>query len=134
MLTAAAEQRLGKLVDVAVLFELRHLASPSGHLRLRRPLRVLLARTDDALYLLEYRYRVLACRVGGVICDLPRRGLVAQCKRQPWAWPMTWRAEFSWPDAATFMAGALMASDEADRLVGLPGCEATCQARRSQSS
>jgi hypothetical protein len=32
---------------------------------------------------------------------------------------MTWSAEFSWPRDATYMEGALMASVEADRLVGL---------------
>lgn len=78
--------RLGELVDVAVVFDLRHLATPSGRLRLRRPVRVLLARTEEAFYLLEYRYRVFGCRIGGVICDLPCGGLVAHCERQPWAW------------------------------------------------
>jgi hypothetical protein len=81
-LRIAAERRLGELVDLAVVFDLQYLASPSGQLNLRRPIRVLLARTDNALYLLDYGYQLLGFRVGGVICDLPRHGLVAHCARR----------------------------------------------------
>lgn len=118
-LLTACEHRLGRVVDVASTLNLRRVASPAGNFKPRKPLQVVAALTEDDLWLLEFRYRVVSFEVGAVLCRLPRRGLVSQWRHRSWAWPAVWKVELSWPELATCVQGTLIGGDDADRIQGL---------------
>jgi hypothetical protein len=118
-LALACERRLGCQVELSLVFYLRRVASPGGRVKPRRRLRVVLALTAEAVYLLEFRYWLVGMSVGPVISCLPRDRLVACCRRRWWAWPSPWRAELCWPEAALFLAGELADGEDAQKLIGL---------------
>lgn len=76
----------------------------------------LLAVTDEHVYLLEYRRRTLAPRVGGVVAHLPRRGLVAQWQRRALG---AVSAELSWPEEHAFLTGRASPGPQTDQAIGL---------------
>ncbi len=118
-LSLACEQRLGRVVDVASTVSLQRVTSPFGSLKPGKSLRVVLALTEDDLWLLEFRYWALGFDVGGVLCRFPRAGLVSQWRHRSWAWPAVWKAEMSWPELATYVTGSLLGGDDANRIMGL---------------
>jgi hypothetical protein len=118
-LAMACEHRLGRVIDVASLFNLRRVTSPVGNLSPRRPLRLVVALTESDLWLLEFRYWAVGFDVGGVLCLFPRLGLASQWHRRRWAWPAVWKAELSWPELATYVTGSLIGGDDANRMMGL---------------
>jgi hypothetical protein len=118
-LAFACEQRLGRVVHVASTFHLRRIASPVGSFNPRKPLRVVVALSEDDLWLLEFGYWVVGFEVGVALCRFPRSGLVSQWRHRSWAWPAVWKVELSWPDLATYVAGSMIGRDDANRLMGL---------------
>jgi hypothetical protein len=118
-LARACEQRLGRIVDVATVFNLKRVTSPVGACRPRRPLRVVLALTEDDLWLLEFRYWTVGFDVGAALCRFPRLGVISQWSHRAWAWPAAWKAELSWPELGTYVVGSLIGGDDADRIMGL---------------
>jgi hypothetical protein len=118
-LASACEQRLGRIVLGASMLDLVRVSSPWGTFKPSKPLRIVVALTDDSLYLVELRSGAVSFSVGTVLCRFPRYGLVAQWRHRWWAWPAVWKAELCWPGAFTFVEGALMAGADADRLMGL---------------
>ena len=118
-LRIACEQRLGAAVQAASTFNLIRVRSPAGNLKPRRPLRVALALTDRDVWLLEFRYWVAGFDVAAALCRLPRSGLFSHWRHRSWAWPAVWKAELSWPEAATYVVGSLIGGDDADRIIGL---------------
>lgn len=118
-LTIACEQRLGRAVDVASTFNLQGIMSPAGNFKPRKPLRVAVGLTQSDVWLLDFHYWALGFDVGGVLCRVPRRGLVSQWRHRSWAWPAVWRVELSWPELATYITGSLIGGDDANRIMGL---------------
>lgn len=118
-LAMASEQRLGQVVDVASVFNLQRVTCPVGNFKPPKPLGVVLALTEDDLWILEFRSWAVGFDVGGVLCRLPRFGLVSQWRHRAWAWPAVWRAELSWPEIATYVTGSLIGGQDADRIMGL---------------
>lgn len=118
-LASACEQRLGLVVDVASMFDVRVLSSPAGSFEPRKPLGVVIALTEVDLWLLEFRFWVIGFRVGAALCRWPRHDLVATWHHRWWAWPNVWKAELSWPESGLYLEGALMSGADADRMTGL---------------
>jgi hypothetical protein len=118
-LATACEERLGRVVDVASTFNLQRVTSPVGNFKPRKSLRVALALTESDLWLLELRYWAVGFDVGGVLCQIPRLGLVSQWRQRPWAWPDAWKAKLSWPQLATYATGSMIGGRDADRMLGL---------------
>ena len=118
-LAMACDRRLGRVVDVASTFNLRRVESPVGNLKARKPLRVVMALTQDDLWLLEFGYWVVGFEVGPALCRFPRPGLVSRWRHRSWAWPAVWKVELSWPDLATLVVGSMIGGDDANRLMGL---------------
>lgn len=118
-LAMACEQRLGRIVDVASVFNLETVTSPVRNFDPWKSLRVALVLADGDLWILEFRYWAVGFDVGGVLCRFPRLGLASQWRRRWWAWPAVWKAELSWPGLATYISGSLIGGDDADRLMGL---------------
>lgn len=118
-LAIACEHRIGRVVDVASVFNLQRVASPVGNFEPRKPLRVVLALTKNDVWLLELRYWAVGFDVGGVLCRFPRLGLASHWRHRSWAWPAVWKAELSWPGLATYATGSLIGGDDADRIMGL---------------
>jgi hypothetical protein len=92
---------------------------PAGDLKPRKPRRVVLALTDQDIWLLEFRHWGIGFTIGAVRGRLPRDGLVAHWRHRRWIWPAVWRAELSWPDSATYVEGEMITGDDADRIMGL---------------
>jgi hypothetical protein len=99
-----AERRIGRPVHVAVPLLVDR--------RPGAPVRLLVALSDDTVYLLELRG---SRNVGGVTAALPRTELVAHFHRRL----RRLRAELSWPDRQAFIAGRLTPGAAADELIGL---------------
>jgi hypothetical protein len=118
-LALACERRLGQAVRAASTFNLHRIASPAGNLKPRKPLRVVLAMTDEEVWLLEFEYWVVGFDVGAALCPFPRGGLVSQWRHRWWAWPAVWKAELSWPELATYVVGSLIGGEDTDRIMGL---------------
>jgi hypothetical protein len=118
-LALACERRLGRRVEVSLVFYLRRVAWPSGRIKPRRRLRVVLALPAEALYLLEFRYWLVGMNVSPVLSCLPRDRLVARCRRRWWAWPSPWHAELCWPESTLFLTGELADGEDAEKLIGL---------------
>lgn len=118
-LAMACERRLGRVVDVASTFDLRRVASPAGNFKPRKALRVVVALSENDLWLLEFCYWVVGFEVGTALCRFPRPGLVSQWRHRSWAWPAVWKLELSWPDLATYVVGSMIGGDDANRLMGL---------------
>jgi hypothetical protein len=118
-LATACEQRLGRIVDAATTFDLHRLSSPAGSLKLRTPLRLVLALTDTDIWLLEFRHWVVGFTIGATLGRFPRRGLAPHWRHRRWAWPAVWKAELSWPETATYVEGAMIGGEDADRIMGL---------------
>jgi hypothetical protein len=118
-LVVACEQRLAQRVHVTCPFDLRRLMSPVGGLQPRRSCRVAVALTDEDIWLLELRRRLASVGVGAVLGHFPRRGLVAQFRKQGWPAPRGWTAEFCWPATATYVEGVIYASADAELIIGL---------------
>ena len=76
---------------------------------------LVLAVTDEHVYLLDYRSRTFAPRVGGVVGHLPRTGLVAQWQRRR----LAVKAELSWPEEHVFVTGRARPGAQTDRAIGL---------------
>ncbi len=68
-LAMACEQRLGRVVDAASTFNLRHVASPAGSFKPRKPLRLVVAMTDGDLWLLSHP----VLRSAAPVADNPAR-------------------------------------------------------------
>ena len=118
-LTIACEQRLGRVVYVASVFNLGRVTSPVGNFKPPKALPLVLALTEHDLWLLEFRSWAVGFDVRGVLCRLPRFGLVSQWRHRAWAWPAVWRAELSWPEIATYVTGSAISGQDADRIMGL---------------
>lgn len=118
-LAIACEQRLGQIVQVATLFELGQICSPTGSVKPRKPFGAAIALTDTDIWLLELRFWVIGFTVGRVIGRCPRAGLAAHWRHRRWAWPNVWKAELSWPDTAQYVEGTLMSGQDVDRLIGV---------------
>jgi hypothetical protein len=118
-LLAACEHRLGRVVEAASTFNLRRVASPAGNFNPRKPARLMLALSEDDLWLLDFKHRLVGFEVGAVLCRFPRHGMVAQWRHRSWAWPDVWKVDLSWPELATFVHGSLIGGDDANRLQGL---------------
>jgi hypothetical protein len=118
-LATACERRLGRIVHVASIFDLHRISCPAGSLKTRKPPRVVLALTDEDIWLIELHHWVVGFCVGAVMGRFPRRGLVAHWRHRRWAWPAVWKSELSWPDSAIYVEGALIGGEDADRIMGL---------------
>ena len=118
-LALSCERRLGELDRAASTFNLHRIASPAGSLKAHKPLRLVLAMTDEEVWLLEFEYWVVGFHVGAALCCFPRAGLVTQWRHRWWAWPAVWNAELSWPWLGTYVVGSLIGGDDADRIMGL---------------
>jgi hypothetical protein len=118
-LAMACEHRLGRIIDVACVFNLKTVTSPVGNFEPRKSLCVVLALAEGNLWLLEFRYWAVGFDVGGVLGGFPRFGLASQWRHRWWAWPAVWKAELSWPGLATYITGSLIGGDDADRIMGL---------------
>lgn len=118
-LATRCEHRVGRVVEVASVFNLQRVASPAGNLEPRKSVRIVLALTEKDVWLLEFRYWTVGFDVGGVLCRFPRLGLVSQWRHRSWAWPAVWKVELSWPELATYVTGSLIGGDDADRIMGL---------------
>jgi len=118
-LALACERRLGRVVEVAVVFYVRQVISPGGRLKPARRMRVVLALAPEAIYLSEFSYWLCGMRIGAVLSYLPREGLVARFRRRWWAWPSEWMAELCWPESGLLIAGELADGEDFQRLAGL---------------
>jgi hypothetical protein len=118
-LVRACERRLGRVVEVAATFDLRRLAVPGCTLKPRKAKEVVIALTDEQIWLLDVRDWAVWFSVGRVLGHLPRRGVVAHWYRRWWAWPTVWRAELSWPESSTYVEGSLPSCKDTERLIGL---------------
>jgi hypothetical protein len=118
-LAVASERRVGHIVATAAAFELERIHSPAGTLTPGTHQRLVLALTDTDVWLLELRQRLLAVSAGAVLGRLPRNGVVAHFRHRRWNWPLVWRAELSWPEAAILVEGAMLSGDATDQLIGL---------------
>jgi hypothetical protein len=129
-LALTCERRLGQVVRAASTFNLHRVASPAGNLKPRNPLRLVLAMTDEDLWLLELRYWVVGFDVGAALCRFPRPGLVTDWRHRWWGWPAVWKAQLSWPALATYVAGSVIGGDDADRIIGLLAADQFAYARQ----
>ena len=109
-LLTAARARLGERVHAAVILDVGA-GILSALLPRRSAEQLLLAVTDDDIYLLECQRRTLAPKVGGVRHRVPRASLVATWKRRR----VAITAELSCPEPA-----AAHRRDHAPRPVGRP--------------
>ena len=107
-----AERRVGAAVHAAVPMRLHERALGSNP-------QLLLALTDDTVYVLELRDRrpVAGLKVGGVTAAIPRDELVAHFERRRLSGRV--RAELSWPQRQAFIAGDLPNDELAEELIGL---------------
>jgi len=118
-LALSCERRLGELVRAASTFNLHRIASPAGSLKPHKPLRVVLAMTDEEVWLLEFEYWVVGFDVGAALCRFPRGDLVSQWRHRWWAWPTVWKTKLSWPGLRIYVVGSLIGGDDADQIIGL---------------
>jgi hypothetical protein len=112
-LVQTAQARIGRSVHAATVLNVG--ADALGGLVAGRAEHLVLAVTDEDVYLLEYRRRTLGPRVGGVVNHLPRSGLVGQWKRRR----LDIKAELSWPDEHVFITGRARPGPQTDRAIGL---------------
>jgi hypothetical protein len=118
-LVIACERRIGQRVRVASTLHVRRVESPAGRARPCKPERMVIALTDNDLWLLAYRYWVVGFSIGAVLCHWPRRAAVVHWRRRWWTWPSVWRLELSWPARGFYVEGDLMGGLDADLLIGL---------------
>jgi hypothetical protein len=112
-LLEVAQARIGRPVHAATVLAVG--AGPLSGLRAGRAEHVVLAVTDEHVYLLDYRRRTLGPRVGGVLSHLPRSGLVAQWQRRR----LGVRAELSWPEEHVFLTANARPGPQTDLAIGL---------------
>jgi hypothetical protein len=113
-LRAAAQARLGERVHAAVILDV---GAGALHALLPRrgAERLLLAVTDDDVYLLECRRRTLAPRLGGVRHRVARASLIATWQRRR----LAIRAELSCPAQQLHIVATARLGPSADRVIGL---------------
>lgn len=109
-LLETARSRIGRDVLAATALDID--AGPLG--RARRGEQLLIAVTDDDIYLLDYRSRTIGPTIGGVLQHLPRSGVLVQWRRRP----MHLKLELSWPEQHTFITGAARPGAHTDRVLG----------------
>ncbi|MEA2130860.1 MAG: hypothetical protein QOJ85_3751 [Solirubrobacteraceae bacterium] len=112
-LADAAQARIGRQVHAAIVLELGT-RGPTTLIRTRTE-RVLLAVTDEDVYLLDCRRTTLGPRVGGVIDHLPRIGLVSQWHHRR----LDVKAELSWPEAHVYLTARARRGEQTDHAIGL---------------
>ena len=113
-LLTAARARLGERVHAAVILDVGA-GILSALLPRRSAEQLLLAVTDDDIYLLECQRRTLAPKVGGVRHRVPRASLVATWKRRR----VAITAELSCPDQQLHIVATTRPGPSADRVIGL---------------
>src|SRR4051794_17150482 len=111
----AAQARIGQPVHAAVVLTLGGGGLTALTTSRRGREQLLLAVTDEHVYLLDYQPRTLAPRVGGVVAHLPRSGLVAQWRRRR----LGVSAELSWPEEHVFLTGRAPPGPQTDLAIGL---------------
>jgi hypothetical protein len=109
----AAQARIGRRVHAAIVLELG--ARGPATLLGGRSEPMLLAITDDDVYLLDCRRTTLGPRVGGVVDHLPRGGLVSHWQRRR----LDVRAELSWPEAHVYLTATTRPGPQTDLAIGL---------------
>jgi hypothetical protein len=112
-LLEASQARIGRPVHAATVLTvgagvLRGLLGAQSE-------QLVLAVCDEHVYLLDYRARTFAPRVGGVVTHLPRTGLVAQWQRRG----LDVKAELSWPEEHVFVTGRARPGAQTDLAIGL---------------
>lgn len=115
-LRQVTQARIGRPVHAALVLELGAGAVARALVPGQHPEHLVLAVTDEHVYLLEYRRRTLAPRVGGVVAHLPRSGLVAQWQRRALG---RVSAELSWPEQHVFLTGRASPGPQTDLVIGL---------------
>jgi hypothetical protein len=75
---------------------------------------LVVAITDDEVYLLDYRARTVAPSVGAIVRHLPRSGVVVQWRRRL----LDVKIELSWPDQHVFLSGGASPGSQTDRVLG----------------
>lgn len=80
----------------------------------RRGEQLVIAITDDEVYLLDYRARTLAPSLGAVVRRLPRKGVVVQWRRRV----LDIEVELWWPERNVFLTGKACLGSRTDRVLG----------------
>jgi hypothetical protein len=113
-LLEAAQARLGERVHAAVILDV---GAGTLHALLprRRAEQLLLAVTDDDVYLLACRRRTLAPMLGAVRHRVARESLIATWQRQR----LAITAELSCPDQQLHIVATTRPGPSADRVIGL---------------
>jgi hypothetical protein len=110
-LCVKARSRIGRPVVAAGVLHTR----PRQRRRDAR-MQLLVAITDEHIFVLEYRARMLSVTVGRVLEDLPRAGVVAQWQQRRLIPGV--RVELSWPHEHVFLTGTLRPGPDTDALLG----------------
>jgi hypothetical protein len=76
--------------------------------------RLVIAITDDEVYLLDYRARTFTPSFGSVVRQLPRSGVLVQWRRRV----LDIRVELSWPKQHVFLTGTACLDSQTDRVLG----------------
>jgi hypothetical protein len=76
--------------------------------------RLVIAITDDDVYLLVYRARTLAPSLGGVVRHLPRAGVVVQWRHCL----LNVNVELAWPAQHVFLTGQACPGSQTDSVLG----------------
>jgi hypothetical protein len=112
-LAEAAQARIGRRVHAAIVLELG-VRGPAALLG-GRSAPMLMAITDDHVYLLHCRRTTLGPRVGGVVDHLPRDELVSHWQRRR----MDVKAHLSWPEAHVYLTATTRPGPQTDLAIGL---------------
>jgi hypothetical protein len=112
-LLQVAQARIGRPVHAALVLSVGAGAPRALATGCREHL--VLAVSDEHVYLLDYRQRTFAPRVGGVVAHLPRSGLVAHWQRRR----LGMTAELSWPEEHVFVAARARPGPQTDLAIGL---------------
>jgi hypothetical protein len=76
--------------------------------------RLVIAVTDDEVYLLDYRPRTFTPSLGCVVRQLPRSGVLVRWRRRL----VDIKVEFSWPKQHVFLTGTACLDAQTDRVLG----------------
>ena len=110
----ATQARIGRHVHAATILQLGT-RTIDALLPRRDSEQILLAITDEHVYLLECQRRTLAPQIGAVLEHLPRNGLVATWKRRR----LNVKAELSWPEQHVFISATARPGAHTDHVIGL---------------